>query len=74
MQDDWDDVHCADCGEGDREYEDPREPPLEEDNCLCLDCYIGAIDEAIGYHEDELIALHRKLEIAQKEQKKRSKK
>jgi hypothetical protein len=33
---------CQECGDPGVEYRDPRDPPIVEEECLCLDCYVNA--------------------------------
>lgn len=35
-------------------FNDPRIPPLDEEDCLCIDCYIDAAEERLLELEDEL--------------------
>lgn len=49
---------CEDCGEDVVvEFSDPREPPLDEEVCLCRDCAINAFSEAIDDAEQHLLIL-----------------
>lgn len=47
---------CADCGDKKpgKFHTDPRDPPLEEDECLCHDCCISATMEVIDGMEENL--------------------
>jgi hypothetical protein len=49
MPDNLDFNECLDCGEttSDTLKEDPREPPLSTEPCLCEDCYYVALVDAI---------------------------
>lgn len=48
---------CIQCEQVIASYEDPRDPPVEEDICLCLSCYVDALDEQICTLEDDLTSL-----------------
>ena len=45
---------CVECEEAPAAFDDPRDPPLDLGECLCLDCAVAAIDDEIGRLEDEL--------------------
>jgi len=51
-------MKCQECDEVRAEYEDPRDPPIEEGVCLCLECYRAALEEELVNLEDavELLA------------------
>lgn len=43
---------CLECGtETDRLFTDVRKPPLSPENCLCAECFLTAVDQAV---EDSL--------------------
>jgi hypothetical protein len=47
-------MKCVECQCGKAVSVDPRDPPLELDECLCLDCGESAYDERIEELEQEL--------------------
>lgn len=66
---------CAECMEKARKlFDDPRDPPLEEEPCLCLDCLLTALADEIEEKERELKELNEIYAIALKRQKRRRKK
>lgn len=40
-------------------HDDPRDPPLDEEACLCLSCYMTALDDVIAETEQTLSELHK---------------
>lgn len=67
---------CAECMEKTRKlYDDPRDPPLEEEACLCLDCLLTALADEIETKETEVqdlraaLAAAKGLALAQKRRK-----
>lgn len=66
---------CAECMEKTRKlYDDPRDPPLEEEACLCLDCLLTALADEIEEKERELEELRKANTIALALQRRRRKK
>lgn len=66
---------CAECMEKTRKlYDDPRDPPLEEEACLCLDCLLMALADEIEEKERELEELRKANIIALALQRRRRKK
>ncbi len=55
---------CDECGDKKKLpfYSDPRDPPIEEGECLCADCYEGALVEVIDDMESDLEAYREDLE------------
>lgn len=50
---------CEDCGD-ERSlpfYTDPRNPPLDEGNCLCSDCYLSAVIDAVDQAASDMFAI-----------------
>lgn len=47
-------MKCMECNEAKAVANDPRNPPLDEDPCLCRDCVVDALDDAIGDLEQEI--------------------
>jgi hypothetical protein len=46
---------CQECGADVEElYDDPRDPPLDEGDCLCADCYEAALEQNVYDAEGEL--------------------
>ncbi len=45
---------CIECEFGKAVSPDPRVPPLEHDDCLCLECGESAFDERIEELEEEI--------------------
>ncbi len=55
-------MECLECGgKFTKLYDDPRDPPLEVEVCLCKDCYSAALDEIAT--EAEALALDCRQEI-----------
>ena len=51
-------MKCEECNSIEQTlYEDPRNPPLDEEPCLCNDCYINAVNDRIDELESELESL-----------------
>ncbi len=46
-------IRCRECGTAKARYDDPRDPPLEEGDCLCAACFAGAAEERITELEEE---------------------
>lgn len=66
---------CVECTAKVRKlYDDPRDPPLDEDPCLCLDCLVVALADEIEEKENELTELKDLHDIAFKLQKRRRRK
>lgn len=66
---------CAECTEKTRKlYDDPRDPPLEEEACLCLDCLLMALADEIEEKERELEDLRAVQATANALQRRRRKK
>lgn len=49
--------YCEDGAEA--THEDPKDPPLDTDKCLCRDCYICHLDEALEEAQEELDRLQK---------------
>ena len=48
-------TRCAECDEeAEPLYDDPRDPPMEYEDCLCRDCAIEALEYRIQELEDGL--------------------
>ena len=54
-------VNCIEGCETTKLYHDPRTPPLDTEKCLCKECYIGAIEDEISEHENDINLLESKL-------------
>lgn len=50
-------MKCVECEEAEAVAIDPRVPPLELDECLCIECGESAYDERIDEVESELDSL-----------------
>ena len=67
------DTTCAECGEGERLREDPREPPIECGECLCLECYVSAAEERLDEITSEADELRKEIKSCQKTLKAKNK-
>jgi len=48
-------MECWECGQEVGElYDDHRSPPLDIDQCLCIDCAESAAEEAIEEHQNAI--------------------
>jgi hypothetical protein len=61
-------MKCLDCNQSRLValYEDPRDPPLHEGPCLCLDCFTGAAEDEIYNRQLEIEDLKQKLAEAKR--------
>ena len=54
-------MRCRECGTAKGRYEDPRDPPIDEGECLCAGCFRAAAEEQIDNLEQEAEALKQQL-------------
>ena len=50
---------CQECGVTRRRklFEDPRDPPIDDEPCLCKDCYLAALDDEIEAARSRIFTL-----------------
>lgn len=54
-------MKCRECGTAKGRYEDPRDPPLDEGECLCSGCHTNACEERIDELQQEINQLESEL-------------
>ena len=64
-------MKCVECEERRAAYMDPREPPLEIDNCLCKECDRGSCQDRMEELEEEIDDLKREIESLRPKKKPR---
>ena len=55
---------CAECGECEAKFEDPRDPVLDYEACLCRGCAIAAYNDEIANAEEAIRALYQQADRA----------
>lgn len=65
-------MRCRECGTAKGRYEDPRDPPLDEGECLCAGCFHAAAEQQIEEHEQQIESLKLEISMIGKPRKKHS--
>ena len=47
-------MKCVECEERKAKFKDPRDPPLELEECVCEECFDWALEDAIADVEDNI--------------------
>lgn len=50
-------MKCRECGTAKARREDPRDPPVDEGECLCVDCFISAAEIRLEELDEEAASL-----------------